>query len=475
MRKIGNSLYWLLAVILFVIICLRAYLIPITHDESGQITYYAQFPIKDIFLFTNPWPTNHIFNSLLIKLSTAVLGISQISGRLPNIIFSLLSFLFAFKIARALSPTSFAFPLFSLCIFLLDPFLFDFFGLARGYGLAIGFELGAFYFLLLYLRSFRLTDLLALGLCLFLMVLSNFSWLIVFTSVVAFVGFIILLNRKYAHFIFALLILLLCAAVFYTPVMRMNETHQFVFWSSDGFYKDTVVSLWNDYKYGQPFSLLSTDAWIVLLYIPLIVALILAVRDLIKGRKIELDIPIILLVLTIVVNLAQHTLLGTPFLSTRTALLYVPLYGFSLVSLLARTQYTLPKLSFGIGLSISIFMCFHFFSWISFTSVREWWYDANTLEVLAVLRDVHEKEHTDIELNTMWIYNPSFSFYKQTDHLDWLTYVNTHKPEEAPHKCRFYYTDFNTINGADIKGYKECRKYGYDRLLLELETDSLKK
>ena len=88
---------------------------------------------------------------------------------------------------------------------------------------------------------------------------------------------------------------------------------------------------------------------------------------------------------------------------------------------------------------------------------------------------MHEKEHTDIELNTMWIYNPSFSFYKQTNHLDWLTYVNTHKPEEAPHKCRFYYTDFNTINGADIRGYKECRKYGYDRLLLELETDSLKK
>lgn len=76
----------LLFVLLIFIIVKRAISVPITHDESDQILYYAQQSIYDIFMYTNPWPTNHIFNSLLIKLSTAIFGINQWSGRLPNII-----------------------------------------------------------------------------------------------------------------------------------------------------------------------------------------------------------------------------------------------------------------------------------------------------------------------------------------------------------------------------------------------------
>jgi hypothetical protein len=475
MKKAGDLLFWLISGILLVVIVLRAYLIPITHDESDQILFYAQLPVRDIFQYTNPWPTNHIFNTLLIKFSTWMLGITQLSGRLPSIIFSVMSFVFVYKIARKFSPVSFIYPVLCLCVFLFDPFLFDFFGLARGYAFAVGFELGAFYFLLKYLNQFRLKDLLFLGVCLFLMVLSNFSWLILFVAIVITTGVVILYQKKYAHVIAALLILTGCSLIFYTPIQRMSDTHQFVFWKSNGFYIDTVVSIWNDYKYTQSFSLLSTDAWIVILYLPLILALIVTIRDIMHKRNSKWNLAIILLITTILVNIIQHELLGTPYLSTRTSLLYIPLYGFVIISLLARIQYRMPKLFIGLSFLIACVLSIHFCSCLNLKYAREWWYDQNTFDVLAIMQKVHEQEHIDVELNTIDIYNPSFNYYKRARDLKWLQLVYSSKSEPATKKCRFYYTNIENSDSTSISGYKLIMRYGYERNLYELENNNAKK
>jgi len=73
--------------VLFLIIggaVLRAMLMvqPITYDEAFTFTYYGTRPLY-VIVSDYSYPNNHIFHTLLVKLSTVVFGIGKISLRLP--------------------------------------------------------------------------------------------------------------------------------------------------------------------------------------------------------------------------------------------------------------------------------------------------------------------------------------------------------------------------------------------------------
>ncbi|MBL7938773.1 MAG: glycosyltransferase family 39 protein [Flavobacteriales bacterium] len=63
---------------------LRAMLMlqPITYDEAFTFTYYATRPIH-VIVSDYSYPNNHIFHTLLVKLSTLVFGVGKVSLRLP--------------------------------------------------------------------------------------------------------------------------------------------------------------------------------------------------------------------------------------------------------------------------------------------------------------------------------------------------------------------------------------------------------
>jgi 4-amino-4-deoxy-L-arabinose transferase-like glycosyltransferase len=55
---------------------------PITYDEAFTFTYYATRPMH-VIVSDYSYPNNHIFHTLLVKLSTVVFGVGKISLRLP--------------------------------------------------------------------------------------------------------------------------------------------------------------------------------------------------------------------------------------------------------------------------------------------------------------------------------------------------------------------------------------------------------
>ncbi|MBS1853995.1 MAG: hypothetical protein JST11_01415 [Acidobacteria bacterium] len=85
---------------------------------------------------------NHVLNSLMMRFTTALFGVSHLSVRAPALFGAALYIAMAWALCRLLAPASAAaWPLFVALVF--NPFIFDHLVAARGYALALGFLMAA--------------------------------------------------------------------------------------------------------------------------------------------------------------------------------------------------------------------------------------------------------------------------------------------------------------------------------------------
>lgn len=130
----------------FLYVLVRAVTVDITYDEAWTIRYFVRLDAMHILNCTPCNANNHIANTLLIKLLFGYGQGSVFLARLPNVLAFVLYLYFAFRIAgRFLSGFV---PVAALLLLILNPFLLDFFSIARGYGLSLAFEMASLYFLL---------------------------------------------------------------------------------------------------------------------------------------------------------------------------------------------------------------------------------------------------------------------------------------------------------------------------------------
>jgi hypothetical protein len=120
----------------------RAANICITYDEAGTYINYVRTGFITGTL-SRQFLNNHILNSLLIRLVCFITQTryNEFFIRLPNLIFYCVYILFAYRIAKS-SPHRYF--IFILCV--SNYYLNEFFGLARGYGMAAACMLGTFYY-----------------------------------------------------------------------------------------------------------------------------------------------------------------------------------------------------------------------------------------------------------------------------------------------------------------------------------------
>jgi len=126
---------------LLAVLCLiaRARLQSITIDEAESFLTYVARP--------DPWQwdaaaNNHVLNSLLVRLTTLVFGVSPFTVRLPALLGAVIYIVSAYYLsklfARRLSFQTIVF----VCL-VYNPFILDYLVAARGYSLALGFLLCA--------------------------------------------------------------------------------------------------------------------------------------------------------------------------------------------------------------------------------------------------------------------------------------------------------------------------------------------
>jgi 4-amino-4-deoxy-L-arabinose transferase-like glycosyltransferase len=119
---------------LFVVCVFRAITQSIVYDEAETYELYITAPFSAIFTYFDA--NHHFFSTLLIRLSTALFGISEWSMRLPALAGALLYFTAVYRLARAAFGEGRTF-LLAVAALSLNPFILDFMVAARGYGPAL--------------------------------------------------------------------------------------------------------------------------------------------------------------------------------------------------------------------------------------------------------------------------------------------------------------------------------------------------
>jgi len=245
--KLGKAQwgYLLIGVIFFLYISIRAVRVGATFDEIMTIEGPVKLSFRDMFFKFSPLANNHILNTFLIKILFSLGNESLLIARLPNVLSFILYSYFGYKITVKNLPDRVDLG----CFFLLlcNPFLLDFFSLARGYGLSLSFLMGSLYFGSEQFKSPSTPALSRSLLFASLSVISVFSMLYLWLSLVALLNLIPLLKKDLPLFKKSLIVssiigtALLCVIV--APMMRLVNAHALVYGGSTSFYSDTLLSL----------------------------------------------------------------------------------------------------------------------------------------------------------------------------------------------------------------------------------------
>lgn len=186
-----KKLQYSLAIFLWVYIILRAIRVPITHDEA-----YSFFLVKTNYIKAMAGTANtHWLNSIGMKLGS-LFSDAPFFLRIFSVLAWPIYAVSAIKISEATSNKIIQLVLFVLLI--ANPFLIDFFSLARGYGLACAFVLASLWLSVRAIKqnAWSQKDWLPALFCASVAVGSNYTSFYFFISFVAFYVLAIIVQKK---------------------------------------------------------------------------------------------------------------------------------------------------------------------------------------------------------------------------------------------------------------------------------------
>lgn len=148
--KYFTKLFWILSSVIFVFICLRAFFIPFSHDETATFFFYVQ---SDNYLpyQAHVYTNNHVLNSALANICYHLFGSHRFVLRIPNILAFVILCFGIFKHLKFLK--NYSSKIILVTFFLMTYNFLDFFELCRGYGLSFGLMAIGMAYLLDYLET----------------------------------------------------------------------------------------------------------------------------------------------------------------------------------------------------------------------------------------------------------------------------------------------------------------------------------
>lgn len=413
--------------VIFSLIIIKVFTIPITHDEAWTVKY-IKYSVWDIMMYPDAWPNNHILNTLLTKLSCSIFGVHDWSVRIPNMLFFPVYAWGVFRLLKHVSGKRMFMFLPAAILFVISPYFLDFFALCRGYGISSALTMLSVSF---FVSGFQAkndkhiwTGLLAAVIASY----ANFTVLVFCMAAFSFAGIYFMVYRKAWGECLRRWGILFMLAVGYAsliavPIIKMKSTGQFVHWTSKGFYEETIYMLiHNSLSDSRVFTRpewISTMVLISTLFFWGFGVLILVKF---KFRREAFKQPLIivglLLLVTVMVNLIQTNFMGDPNLNGRTALFLLPIYtSFMAVGLMFVPSGKLRGIGLGLAALISFVVFQHLTTATRMKSFKEWRYDAHTFEVLDYIR---KESGDEVSLQTYWMYYNSFAFYSKYEKFDWL-------------------------------------------------------
>jgi hypothetical protein len=424
----------------------RALRLSFTHDESLSFLFHVSRPFWSVLLDADT-ANNHLLNTLLMQASGGLFGSHPFALRLPNLVAHVAYLVFSFLWLRG-----FGRPAVLVAGFLLlngNPYLLDFFSLARGYGLAMGALMASVYFMTRALdsRDARLeaASLAAAALA----VVASYTLLNVYLALLAAFalaavgrGLASEPRKPLVRFLLqrslpAAIISSLLAAVLVTPLRQLRGGDQLYYGGTEGFWSDTVLSLIDRTVYAgapAPESVRVLGALAIVLTLAGVVVVI-ATRLRRDGPE-TLASPVVascvLLVVSALATVVQHHLLAVRYLEGRTALFLVPLFVATAICLWTALHGARARLGAVVtAAALALASALHLASSLNTSTTLDWRYDAHTVDVVRQLEEQRAAAPRRTRVGINWRFGPTILFYRNT-RLDWLFPVenaDTHHAE----------------------------------------------
>ncbi|MEJ8842423.1 hypothetical protein WG954_08510 [Lacibacter sp. H375] len=489
MKKWSYYLLVLLTGIFFLFyISTRAHKLSITHDESST-TNVVDGSYNDIMFSSSMFGSanNHIVNSLLLKKSVALFGWHEWSIRLPNVLSFVIYFLAIVFLVGNLCANSWIrlAAIFFLCA---SHFILDYFSLARGYGIAVAFEMMSLYLLIQFFSIRKINLLLFSFLFAAIAAYANFTWLNMYLAQWLVFNLILLLDRKEESAglfvkkivqlnIYPLVVILVLTILIYKPIGYLSGNNEFK-WGSDTWLA-SFHSFVSNLHYSRSDYFLMYDTRIFLLKI--IVAFIffagclLLIQRLFRNRWQQVKvfpyyallIGALLIVVLIVSTILQRYLLNTFFIDGRKALLYVPVLLLLFAGLVTwvlqyypATGKTVWFLAYATGL-------IHLMSIFNFYSCNEWWYDASSkMAYQYITSDISNQSKTTA---VNWLFSQSMDFYNKRMFNNAIPVLNKTNELKSFDEVNYVYTLGDEIRSVPPQ-FKPVKRYLWDRFVLKRDT-----
>jgi len=456
------------ALFLFGYVFIRAWKLSFTIDEAFSFLFYALDSYGNIFHFKLLDPNNHVLNSFFMKFFNSWLPLSELTLRTQSIIAHGLFMLFIWLILKDFKNT-----LFSICAWLilnLNPYMLDFFSLARGYALGWAMMTGSLYFLkqILEKDSKRGLNIIFCFLLAALSVMASFSMVNYYLALLCIFGVMALymviyqwkMIRSQLWFWGSLLfVLALSGLLLYYTIdisFKLQNAGYLYFGGIVGIWQDTVSSLVDSCLYGASYAGAMVIPLLMLIIVVPVLTIIFIIFRLIKGKSLQEDnyffIALFMVLLFIIAGImTSHSLLNTRVVIERAAVFIEIIFLFVLVFLIYHSltiKYALPVVIFFGGLSV-----FHFFHSANFSYTYEWKSDASTCDMMKDLGRMHDENILNVNKNEVlfqpeWLFATSTMFYQYMYQFKWMEPVESVKAFTNAED--FYYFPENAI--SELKG-----------------------
>lgn len=427
MNRKTNLILGSLAIVFCIYVILRAWLIPVTVDEnSTAVSHVARNALHTLFYSYDATPNNHILNTLIIKFITPYLGWHPIVLRIPALIGALAYAWAGMLICRQISQ-QFWVRVFAFALLLGQPFMLEFFSLARGYSLALGMMMAAIWQAWRFLKENRRESLTIAIIFAGLAVYANFTQVVFF---IPFVGLLLYCSwqatASISHFWQQSKVAIITAAIFagllYTPFVRLSRHSELTNWQALGSIFESIRLSIHAATHGNLYLGGETDVWLswfAIMFSIEIFAVGIWRLALLQGRFAS-DPKLFLVALfagVLTTNLFQVQFTHTPYLQPRLALLYWPLFALSLGTAAGWFWERSNRWVWIYMVPIFALMLTNIVQNTNLSKTSEWWHDEYTYLILNHLKSTQQNEgHPEpYTLDCHWVLQNSLMYHIELD------------------------------------------------------------
>ena len=464
--KFKRLILFFLSLILLGYTAYRAFVLSFTWDEAFT---FISFVRKNSWIpheYNAMSANNHLLNTWLMNLSYHLFGNQEWALRLPNIFAHIVYLYFSAKLCLQFRNTLLVFAGFLLLN--INPYLLDFFSLARGYGLSAGLLMAAMYFFYRFLKEKKITDAMLVSLFLILALLAHLTLMIFVIAIMMWLlagslgeglmqGKIEKKNlRKVLYLLFPTGIIL---SVLIKYSFQLKAADALFYGGESNLWKDTINELVRcslyDMAYPYFFQSIISFALVCLLAISIVMLFRRFLQNGADLKQIAFHHALADALLFVMLgSLLLNYFFDVKLLTGRTALFLFPLFALLFCFLI--DQLTLKKKWLNLSSVIIIILCSaHGLKSMNFTHVLEWKFNSDSKQMLA---DIQSDERKSIGME--YLYEPSINYYREAKPYPEINKANSADSEEMYSPLHdYYYLSEDKAKPLLEKGLKPLKHY----------------